>query len=45
MDGACGTNGVNINAFWVLLGKYVRNLPREGLGLGGNLLLKWILKK
>jgi hypothetical protein len=38
-------NGVNINARWVLVGKYVGNLTCEGLGLGGNLLLKCILKK
>ena len=28
MDGACGTNGVNINACWVLVGKYVGKIPR-----------------
>jgi hypothetical protein len=25
MDGACGTNGLNINARWVLVGNYVGN--------------------
>jgi hypothetical protein len=28
VDGACGTYGVNINACWVLVGKYVGKRPR-----------------
>ena len=45
MDGACGTYGVNIRACWVLVGKYEGKRPSEDLGVGGKLLLKWLLKK
>lgn len=35
MDRACGTYGVNINACWILVGKYVGKRPR------GRSRLRW----
>jgi len=44
-DGACGTYGVRICAYRVLGENVMERNYLENLGIGGRIILNWILKK